>query len=327
MNNRAILSLAVPFLLLAQAALPAAAMTDPMKAKKAQEKKGLKVSVKLDLAADDLEDDEDEFQEAGGIIKFGEDVTIAEGEEVNGLVLVFGGSIKVDGEVDGPVVAFGGSTTLGPKAVINGPAVSIGGKTLRAQGSRVNGPIVDTPGGPLFSGLAAALASLAAGAAGLYLLVKASLGIGWVVLALALVALFPEPLKRTQKLLGAKPVDSFLVGLMVWPVGAVVSMTLLISLIGIPLLPFLAAIAAAAYVWGFAAMAYWTGERLAHGRWKNNLLSVVVGMIILKLLQWIPIVKWFVLMAGCSFGVGAAVLSGFGVKELFGRSSRPAQQG
>ncbi len=303
-------------LILGSLVTSSAAMSNPMKGKKGTPETATSVSLKLNLDADTLDD----IRDAGGIVKFGEDVVIGEDEEVDGPVVVFGGSIEALGKIRGPVISFGRGVILGPKAEIDGPVVSFGGKTVRSPGSKVNGPIVDTPGGPLFSGIAAGLASIVAGTAGIYIIVKASLGVGWVVLALVLGAMFPDPLKRTAKMLGSKPIDSFLIGLMSWPILGIVSLTLLISLVGIPLLPFLAALTAAAYVWGFAALAHWTGDRLAHGRWKNPLVSVIVGMLVLKLLQWVPLVKWFVCLAVCTFGLGATTLSGFGVKELFHRS-------
>lgn len=252
---------------------------------------------------------------AGGIVKLGTDLLVPEGERVDGPAVAIGGSVRVEGEVQGPAVAVGGSVSLGPRALVDGPAVSVGGRTARAAGARVHGPIVDTPGARFFGRAAGILAYLAAASATLYFILKASTSVGWIVLGLVLVTLFPKALRQTKDCIERKPGDSALAGLLAWPCVGVIAMTLLFSVIGIPLLPIVAAVAAGAYVWGFAACAYLIGERIAHGRWKHQLASMAAGMLLLKLLQWVPMLRWLVVLAIALVGAGAAVLTSFGTKE------------
>ncbi len=250
----------------------------------------------------------------GGIVKFGEDIRVAAGEEIAGPVVAIGGSIRVDGTIDGPAVAIGGGVELGPNAVVHGPAVSLGGKTRRSEGSRIGGPIVDLPGAGVLGRFAAIFAYIGAASAAIYFIAKASAGVGWIVLAVVLVALFPKPLRQTKDHLDRRFPESALAGLIAWPGLFIISLTLLVSIIGAPLVPLLLTIAAAAYVWGFAAIAYLLGERLSMGRWKSPFASIIVGMLILKLLQWVPIVQWIVFSAVAIVGVGASILSRFGLK-------------
>ncbi|MFH1726739.1 MAG: hypothetical protein ABII00_19190 [Elusimicrobiota bacterium] len=275
----------------------------------------VKKTVKIEVRSEPAE----KLPASGTVVKFGEGIVVEAGETVDGSVVAFGGSIGVDGTVEGSAVAFGGSIRLGPEAVVKDAAVSIGGRTERAPGSRVGGAIVDTPGAKLLARAGAvggsAVAALAAAWAGLYLIAKGSASLGWIVLGLVLIALFPKALAATKDLMGKKPLKSVLVGILAWPCLGVVTATLVLSLIGIPLIPLLFAAAAAAYVWGFAALAYLIGERLASGRWKSPIVSVIVGMVLLKALQWIPLVKWLVCVAVAAAGAGASILSGFGVKK------------
>lgn len=252
---------------------------------------------------------------SGGIVKFGEDIHIAQGEEIAGPVVTVGGSIRANGTVRGPLVAVGGQVELGPQALVHGPAVSLGGKTLRAEGGRVEGPIVDLPGGRALGKLTALIAYVAAASAAIYVVAKASVGIGWIVLSAALVALFPKPLRQTKDHLDRQFVECGVAGLVAWPAGLVISVTLLVSIIGAPLIPLLLTAAAAAYVWGFSAIAYLLGERLAMGRWKNPFASMAAGMLVLKLLQWVPVVQWAVFSIVAIVGVGASILSRFGLKN------------
>ena len=259
------------------------------------------------------EDYEDaNVQSAGGIIKFGETISVLEGEQVDGPVVAIGGSVKVDGAVNGPVVSIGGSTELGPHSEVNGPAVSIGGKTLRSTGSRIDGPIVDTPGAHFFGGLAGLAAYAAAASLSLLAVAKFSASLGWIVIALVLWLLFPRQLKATRDAMEKRLGTCVLTGFLAWPCLAVIAVTLGISIIGIPLIPPLLLITASSYVWGFAALGYLAGTRIAKDRWDSPAVSVTIGMLVLKALQWLPVLSFVVAAAAAIVGVGAAVVSRFG---------------
>ena len=259
--------------------------------------------------------DDENVQTAGGIVKFGETVTIREGEQIEGPVVSIGGSARVEGSVNGPVIAIGGSVELGPRAEINGLVVSIGGKTARAGGAHVDGPIIETPGARFFGGLAAAAAYVAAASISFYLIAKVSASIGWIVLGVAFVGLFPKAMDKTRLELERRPGRSTLAGIVLWPAALAVSITLGLSLIGIPLVPVLCAAVAAAYAWGFAALGYCVGIRITQGRWDNPMISMALGIMILKAIQWLPIVGWLICALVLLTGTGASVLSRFGLKK------------
>ena len=65
--------------------------------------------------------------EGQDIVKFGEDVEIGRGMEVDSAVAI-GGSVTVSGKVKGDAVAIGGSLYLKDWSEVGGNAVSIGGK-------------------------------------------------------------------------------------------------------------------------------------------------------------------------------------------------------
>src|SRR5689334_9865606 len=85
------------------------------------------------------------------VIRFGGDVKVAQGETVDGDVVVFGGNGSVDGRVNGDVVVLGGSLTLGPEADISGDVVTVGGKLIRDPGARIGREVneISGPGGRL----------------------------------------------------------------------------------------------------------------------------------------------------------------------------------
>ncbi|MBI4424603.1 MAG: hypothetical protein HY554_12795 [Elusimicrobia bacterium] len=250
------------------------------------------------------------------IVKFGEDVRLAPGEGVRGPVVALGGSIFVDGPIQGPVVALGGSASLGPRAVVDGPAIAFGGPVRVEPGGRVNGPRVELPGMGFLSRMGPALVSLLAAGAALAMFGKLLAGIGWLVFALVLWILFPEPLRNTRDTLQRETAACAVWGLLGWPALAVIAIAFLVSVVGWPLVPLVLLLAAAAYAWGSVAVAFWLGSRLAAGRWDSALGSIVAGLLALKLLAFVPVVRWAAWAAVAVLGLGAALASRFGVRSL-----------
>ena len=88
------------------------------------------------------------FGRSGGDqVRFAGNVTVEEGEVVNGDVVAIGGSVRVEGAVTGNAVAVGGSLALGSHADIGGDAVVIGGTLRRDPGAHVGGKVVDVASG------------------------------------------------------------------------------------------------------------------------------------------------------------------------------------
>lgn len=76
---------------------------------------------------------------SGDQVRIGRDVTVDEGETVEGDVVAVGGSVRVDGEVQGDVVGVGGSVTLGPRARVDGDVTVVGGQLHRDPAAEVSG--------------------------------------------------------------------------------------------------------------------------------------------------------------------------------------------
>lgn len=80
------------------------------------------------------------------IVRFGEDVVVAETDTIDGDVVSIGGSVTVNGTVKGDCVSIGGYINVGPHGVIEGDGVSIGGSINREPGSVLKGDEVVTGG-------------------------------------------------------------------------------------------------------------------------------------------------------------------------------------
>jgi len=82
----------------------------------------------------------------GDLVVVGGTVTVEEGAQVNGNVALVGGSVTIDGTVNGDAVAVGGTLSLGPKSVVTRDVSTFGAMLNRAEGSQVAGQVISGGG-------------------------------------------------------------------------------------------------------------------------------------------------------------------------------------
>ena len=68
------------------------------------------------------------------------------------------------------------------------------------------------------------------------------------------------------------------------------------------------------FLWGTVALAFWLGSRLGEGRWDSAVLSILLGLLGLKVLGFVPIVRWLAFAVVSVLAVGAAFASRFGFR-------------
>jgi len=217
--------------------------------------------------------DDDEWVTTGERVEIGSDVTVDEGERVRGDVVSIGGNVIVLGKVDGDAVSIGGSVMLSDGAEVEGDAVSIGGRVrttgdaiVHGQKVSINIPLpmgwfkIDRHGDDIdirpnrgvkfIWGLAILLVAL--------------------LFALVFNAIFGARLDIASRRIEAEPGQSFLVGLL----GAfgtplallIVSLLLVITFIGILLIPVLFVLVVVLGWAGFVAVCLAVGRRVARMR-------------------------------------------------------------
>jgi hypothetical protein len=281
--------------------------------------------------------------------------------KVAGDAVAIGGSVTVSGEVTGDVAAVGGSLSLEPGAEVLGDVVSVGGEVEIDDEARVRGQIIEVPFGPnlRFGAWPRALFGGGHGWGGdgeHFDLSPWSMATGfmWEAFKLVVLALFAclvmliarEPLSRVKRRAEAEPWKSGLVGLLVQilfgPLLVLVTLILIISIIGIPLVllvPFFVLALILVSFLGYTAVAMWLGEFL-HGRfgWKieSPYLILVLGVLTIQIwsvigdmldFSWGPL-WFFAVMFGVlgivvkylawTVGLGAAVLARFGTADGWG---------
>ncbi len=213
------------------------------------------------------------------------------------------GDVRVDSNVGGDVDVEHGDVYLGPDASVSGD-LECGNCEIEDNGEAVAGDIdtgdmdFDGPSGRDILGV-----------------------VGWILASAVFVAcsvlasvLAPRPLSAAARRAEEAPGRSFLFGLASVPAAIVLSVVLVVSIVGAPLLLLLAPAYLALLFFGALVAAFFVGSKvvMVTGRYRaGNALAAVVGALILSALTLIPWVGDLLLYALALLGTGAAILALF----------------
>jgi uncharacterized RDD family membrane protein YckC len=261
-------------------------------------------------------------QSLGDLTVIGNDVVVKEDETAHDVV-VMGGTASIDGTVTGDLVVLMGNVRLGPKATVKrdlvvvcgaleaDPAAVIGhdrvvigaGSFTKAlglghvplqwlnQGVLLARPL---PHQYLWSWLAAALALL------LYLIIA---------------VLFPRQVQAAVTMLEEKPGNALFAGMLAFLVAGPLLLLLAITVVGLVVVPFVAAGLVAAFLFGKVAVYRYAGQQLGAqlgwGPLQRPLFALFVGTLIFCLLYTVPVVGLLVWCAVAPLGIGAVLLAVF----------------
>lgn len=255
-------------------------------------------------------------------------------------VVVIGGEARINGRVGGDVINVGGGIVLGPKAevggnavgvlggiqmgpdsVIDGDAVGVLGGVRRAEGDRIGGHVsnisldewIGADGLSVPAWLKATFNEI------VLKLRPLSLRVGWVWIVaglfLGLYALLvvaaPGTVTAVSTTLSERGATSFLMGLLSLPLVALISFILLMTGIGILVVPFVWAAVFFTGLVGKAGMMHFLGGALGRGLKQDlpPLAALFVGAFLLSLLYLIPFLGLLFWMTFALWSVGAALLA------------------
>jgi len=277
-------------------------------------------------------------QKRDPVVRFGEDVTIAETETYRGLV-VFGGDIDVQGTVEGPVVAFGGDVRVagtvteevvafGGRVVLESTArvgttldagedgvIAFGGDVSQAPGAEVSGNVREISGVDFGS----VLTWLTTTGAVAPIRELFSFG-GWVVMTLAFLvlglvaaALLPNQIRAVERHLAARPAASLGWGaLTFFVIAPLIIVALVISIVGIlVLIPGLPTLLLA-YFFAVVSVGAFIAERFVTWRVseRNQLfVAMALGVVATSIVSVVPVLGGLLILAMMLFGTGAALLA------------------
>ena len=242
------------------------------------------------------------------IVKFGEDLEIDRGMEVDSAVAI-GGSVTVSGKVRGDAVAIGGSLYLEDWSEVGGNAVSVGGKIEKSPRAVVRGDVtqVSVP-------FVASAVTKGEMAKGLTIFSIVSF-IAFLVLVIILVALFPAQLGKVSAMVEGNLLRTFLWGALAVILFVPVIILLAVSIAGIILIPVWAVVFGAGTLFGYVAAAHFIGKKILKAfkfNVKTMMAEVLLGIIVLAVVGLVPFLGFLVkAVVGC-MGLGGVALTRFG---------------
>lgn len=304
-----------------------------------------------DKQADADDDSADDAGHDNAIVSIGHDSTVAAGEHVSSVISVLGsstsagrvdeavvsvlgntrvtgpvgeaavavlGNIYVDSRVGEGVVAVLGNVELGPHADVGGDVVAVGGELKRDPGAMVHGHVQHV----MFMGNLGGFAWLRPWVQhclfyGRPLAFAPGLGWAWTValsflaLYLLIALLFPKGVNQCVRTMESHPGQSVLAALFTFLIAPIVFLLLLITMVGAPLIPFLAFALFTAGIFGKAVALAWLGRRVMPAQPPGldplPVLAVLIGGLIALLLYVVPVLGFVALKAFDILGLGVVV--------------------
>ena len=249
------------------------------------------------------------------IVKIGSNAALPKGNLAESVVAI-GGSVAIAGEVINDVIAVGGSVILKPSARVHGNAVSVGGVVKREPGSKVAGNTteVNMPQnlgmmmntgaqmGPQVMFFATALASLLA-------------FLGVLALGVIVCVLFPKRVGWTSVAIERHPWQTLGWGLLWWVLLLPMTLLMVVSVIGIPIVVILWLVYGLAVVLGYISITQLIGKKLlsAFKRYNQPIVTEVIwGVVLMALINLIPVLGQLITCIVCTMGLGAAWMSRLG---------------
>jgi uncharacterized RDD family membrane protein YckC len=269
-------------------------------------------------------------------VRVGQDYHLRSGESVRDVIVV-SGTATIDGYVRGNVNVVLGTLRLGSTAVIEGALVVVGGHVSAASGATVRrdflivggtfeGPPDFSPGrdhmvigaAPVLDAVKGFLPWITEGLL-LGRPIVPRLAWVWVIVgivflvSLALNLIFLDAVRMCAASLSARPLSTFLVGLLVLLLTGPLAVILAASVIGLAVVPFLLCAVAVAWILGKVGVSMWvggsiTGQPVPETR-LQGVTAFVLGFAVITLAYMVPILGFALYGLVGVLGLGAAALA------------------
>jgi uncharacterized RDD family membrane protein YckC len=284
------------------------------------------------------------------VLQLGGAVEIAEGEEAQDAVVIFGdvhvrgtvrgdlvvvfGRATVDGEIRGSLVAPFSRIALGSGARIGGDLVAVLGELKVDSAAQIGGQRIDFSMTLLEEQLPAMEAGKAWVTQGLLWARPLPHQAGWwwgfalgcAVLYFLMALIFPRPLALSVDALETRPVVAFFLGLLVLVMVGPMLLMLAATGIGLIVVPFVLAALLVAFLFGKVAVAQYLGRELGRQLGMKFLMvpmaALLIGIGILYLVYMVPLLGLLVWSLTGMLGIGAASIALFGAFRIETVASR-----
>jgi hypothetical protein len=252
----------------------------------------------------------------GDAVSIGKSLTIRDGSRVGGDAVAVGGNLEVQDSsyVRGDAAAVLGRLHVNPRASVGSDRINIPWIGPEEVAHIRNGFLRVLIFGP-FVGLLGAIdiAFLL-----FFTLIRMLI---WLAITLLSYHFAPDNVENMAIALHQRPLATILYGILTILLLPFLFLLLLVSMIGIPLIPVAAAALLLAYLFGTAGAALWAGSLIPGAANRSGMKSAVLGVITVSLLRMIPgagFILWL-LVAASSFG--AVAVTRLGGKPFVRRES------
>lgn len=275
---------------------------------------------------------------------FGEKVVIKFGRTVRDAVC-FGDDVYVFGTVRNDAVSIGGDVIVERYGCVNGNAVSIGGdvyvrnmgeikkdivsiagKTYVDHGGIVRGKNVSLYPSDFFNGdfpgniLKILVFGPVIGLFGfigfiIFLFVSLLKMLFFLALAVIITYFFPKNVSTMADFTGKEFWKCFFLGLVAIIIIPFLSLALLITILGIPLIPVLFVFLFIVYLYGMIGISLWIGQLIPGAEKRSAIFNVVIGALILSMIKLIPAIGFLLKFAILAVSFGVIIFTRFGTQS------------
>lgn len=270
------------------------------------------------------------------ILKIGADGVLNSNEVAKGF-FVIGGNAKIDGEVEqnafvargkvdvngtinGDLVLVGCDANINSNAVIERNFICVGGKATVSPAAKIGYQRVDVEFGKFIPDLGWFVKWLVQGALKLRPF-PPQVGMAWTlaiiftIFHLIVLGFFPRAVQSCFNTIQERPATSFLIGIAALCLSGILLILLLISLVGIVVIPFLACAVVAGCIIGKIALYRFVGYKLGSFSGaeliKSPAVQMLAGTAVIYICYMIPVVGFIVLSLVSILGFGSALVAIF----------------
>ena len=276
------------------------------------------------------------------LLIMGGSVNLMSGSTVNGNVILFGGSMNAAGTVKGEIAVFGGTLNLASTFILYGDLITAGASVKQDPAAQINGqiytgentPNIILPGGMRLPDFTNSFTNsftstfnplIKVGGFFVRLLL-------WALVAMVIAMFIPAHLTRTSQTALIQPLISGGLGCLTIVIVPIILILLAITICLIPVAIIGALLLIIAWAFGLIALGLEVGKRISamfKQDWHPAItagLGTLVLMIVLNGLEtFIPCIGWIPKILVGFIGLGAVLLTQFGMKPYIPNPSLPEE--
>ena len=261
--------------------------------------------------------------------QIGGKVNLGTTETIDGIILVVGDA-KIQGHVKGDIFVLRGDVEIGESAQVMGKVTVVLGKII-GKDYLLDEPETSTHPYEEINGWHLVPASTKLMMYPQEVWGMPRFGFGWgvlfVTLALThmlLVIVFPQQMEGMAHTISHRPIGSTLLGLIVMIIVPYLSMLLILSIVGIPLMLLFFSILLSMAIYGKTAIFLSIGATIRSAKsrssspQRSSIISVIVGYSIYSLATWIPYfhINHLTFIIASAIGIGISLRTLFGQKPI-----------